>query len=77
VVARFHAQRRDSGIAVEAVIHNVFTVRDGKVVQVRGPLDRSRALEAIGPAESALPIIAVDPCLRVEPPSLPSRSAWE
>jgi ketosteroid isomerase-like protein len=51
VVTRFHAQGRDSGVPVEAVIYNVFTVRDGKVVQVRGSLERSHALGAAGLVE--------------------------
>ena len=51
VATRFHAHGRGSGVPVEAMIYNVFTVRDGKVVQVRGSLDRSRALKAVGLAE--------------------------
>jgi ketosteroid isomerase-like protein len=48
VVTRFSAQGRGSGIPVETIIYNVFTVRQGKVVRIRGSLDRSRALEAAG-----------------------------
>jgi uncharacterized protein len=51
VVTRFDAQGRSSGIPVEATIYNVFTVRDGQVVQVRGWLDRADALNAVGLAE--------------------------
>jgi ketosteroid isomerase-like protein len=50
-VTRFRAEGRDSGVPVEAVIYNVFTVRDGRVVRVRGALDRGRALSAAGLAE--------------------------
>ena len=47
-VTRFHAEGRDSGIPVEVVIYNVFTVRNGRVVRVRGSLDRTSALKAAG-----------------------------
>ncbi len=48
VVTRFHAQGKGSEVPVEAVIYNVFTVHDGLVVQVRGSLDRTEALKAVG-----------------------------
>jgi len=48
VVTRFYATGRDSRLPVEAIIYNLFTVRQGKVVRVRGSLDRSRAPEAAG-----------------------------
>jgi len=47
-VTRFHAEGRDSGVPVEVVIYNVFTVRAGQVVRIRGSLDRARALKAVG-----------------------------
>jgi uncharacterized protein len=43
---RFFAEGRGSGIPVEAMIYNVWTVRRGKAVRVRGYLSRSDALEA-------------------------------
>jgi hypothetical protein len=45
---RFFAAGRGSGIPVEAMIYNVWTVRQGKAVRVRGYLSRSDALEAAG-----------------------------
>jgi ketosteroid isomerase-like protein len=45
---RFFAAGRGSGIPVEAMIYNVWTIREGKVARVRGYLDRSEALEAAG-----------------------------
>jgi ketosteroid isomerase-like protein len=48
VATRFYAEGRGSGLPVEAIIYNVFTVREGKVVRIRGSLDRSKALEAAG-----------------------------
>ena len=51
VETRFFATGRGSGIPVEAMVYNVWTIREGKVSQVRGYLDRSDALEAAGPSE--------------------------
>jgi ketosteroid isomerase-like protein len=48
VATRFFAEGRGSGIPVEAMIYNVWTVRRGKAVRVRGFLNRSDALEAAG-----------------------------
>jgi ketosteroid isomerase-like protein len=48
VETRFFAAGRGSGIPVEAMIYNVWTVRQGKAVRVRGYLSRSQALEAAG-----------------------------
>jgi ketosteroid isomerase-like protein len=45
---RFFAAGRGSGAPVEAMVYNVWTVRQGKVVRVRGFLSRERALEAAG-----------------------------
>ena len=44
----FVAQGRGSGAPVEAMIYNVWTVRQGKAVRVRGYGSRSEALEAAG-----------------------------
>ena len=51
VTTRFVAQGRGSGAPVEAVIYNVWTVRRGKAVRVRGFGSRSEALEAAGHEE--------------------------
>ena len=48
VATRFFAAGRGSGVPVEAMVYNVWTVRRGKAVRVYGYLDRSRALEAAG-----------------------------
>jgi ketosteroid isomerase-like protein len=46
VATRFFAEGRGSGVPVEAMVYNLWTVRRGKAVRVFGYLDRSRALEA-------------------------------
>lgn len=46
VATRFFAAGRGSGVPVEAMVYNVWTVRLGKAVRVFGYLDRSRAVEA-------------------------------
>ena len=51
VATRFFAEGRGSGVPVEAMIYNLWTVRHGKAVRVFGYLDRSRALEAAGLSE--------------------------
>jgi ketosteroid isomerase-like protein len=51
VVTRFFAAGRGSGVPVEAMIYNVWTVRHGKAVRVHGHLSRSDALEAAGLSE--------------------------
>ena len=51
VATRFFAAGRGSGIPVEAMIYNLWTVRQGKAVRVRGYLARSEALEAAGVRE--------------------------
>jgi ketosteroid isomerase-like protein len=48
VATRFFAEGRGSGAPVEATVYNVWTVRQGKVVRVRGYLSRPQALEAAG-----------------------------
>jgi ketosteroid isomerase-like protein len=48
VATRFFAAGRGSGVPVEAMIYNVWTVRHGKAIRVRGYLSRSDALEAAG-----------------------------
>jgi ketosteroid isomerase-like protein len=51
VATRFFAEGRGSGVPVEAMVYNLWTVRRGKAVRVFGYLDRSRALEAAGLSE--------------------------
>jgi ketosteroid isomerase-like protein len=51
VATRFVAEGRGSGAPVEAMIYNVWTVRQGKAVRVRGYGSRSEALEAAGLSE--------------------------
>jgi uncharacterized protein len=51
VVTRFFAAGRGSGVPVEAMIYNVWTVRHGKAVRVHGYLSRSDALGAAGLSE--------------------------
>ena len=46
VATRFFAEGRGSGAPVEAMVYNVWTVRQRKAVRVRGFLSRSDALEA-------------------------------
>jgi ketosteroid isomerase-like protein len=48
VATRFFAEGRGSGVPVEAMVYNLWTVRRGKAVRVFGYLDRLRALEAAG-----------------------------
>jgi uncharacterized protein len=48
VATRFLAAGRGSGVPVEAMTYNVWTLRHGKAVRVRGYLSRSDALEAAG-----------------------------
>jgi ketosteroid isomerase-like protein len=48
VATRFFAAGRGSGVPVEAMVYNVWTVRQGKAVRVHGFLSRSHALEAAG-----------------------------
>jgi ketosteroid isomerase-like protein len=51
VATRFFAEGRGSGVPVEAMVYNLWTVRRGKAVRVFGYLDRSRALKAAGLSE--------------------------
>ena len=51
VDTRFFAAGRGSGATVEAMIYNVWTVRQGKATGVHGFLSRERALEAAGLSE--------------------------
>ena len=51
VATRFFAAGRGSGVPVDAIVYNVWTVRNGKVVRVRGSLSRSHALAAAGLSE--------------------------
>jgi ketosteroid isomerase-like protein len=48
VATRFFAAGRGSGVPVEAMVYNVWTVRLGKAVRVSGYMDRSQVLEAAG-----------------------------
>jgi ketosteroid isomerase-like protein len=47
VATRFFAAGRGSGVPVEAMVYNVWTVRLGKAVRVSGYMDRSQALKAV------------------------------
>ena len=51
VATRFIAEGRGSGVPVEVTVYNLWTVRQGKAVQVRGYLSREDALAAAGRAE--------------------------
>ena len=53
VVVFFHevAMGRESGAVVETDTGTVNTVRDGKIARVRGYMERSQALEAVGLSE--------------------------
>ena len=51
VATRFIAEGRGSGAPVEAMVYNVWTVRQGKAVRVHGFMSRARALEAAGLSE--------------------------
>ena len=51
VATRFVAEGRGSGVPVEAMVYNVWTVRRGKAVRVSGYLSRAQALEAAGLSE--------------------------
>ena len=51
VSAHFRARGRGSGIEVEARFHEVYTLRDGKIVRVDEFNDRAEALEAAGVRE--------------------------
>jgi ketosteroid isomerase-like protein len=51
VATRFFAEGRGSGAPVEAMVYNVWTVRQGKAVRVHGYLSRPEALEAAGLSE--------------------------
>lgn len=42
----FHAHGRSSGIPVQATVYFVWSFRDGKVVRVRGYMERADALAA-------------------------------
>jgi ketosteroid isomerase-like protein len=44
---RFRARGRASGIAVDARLYDVFTLRDGKIIRMDQFSERSEALEAV------------------------------
>ena len=46
VDTKFIAQGRESGVPVEVMVYNLWTVRDRKVNRVRGYLNRDEALAA-------------------------------
>ena len=55
-VVIFHhevAKGRQSGIVVETDTATINTIRDGKLVKVRGYMDRAEALKVAGLADSA------------------------
>ena len=47
----FHGRGHGSGVEAEARFYEVYTVRDGKLVRMDEFLDRSEAIEAVGPRE--------------------------
>lgn len=51
VTARHRGRGRGSGISVDAYFHEVYTLRDGKIIRVDEFSDRSKALEAAGLSE--------------------------
>ena len=53
VTVRFHGRGRASGIEVETSFHEVYTLRDGKVLRIHEYEHRADALAAAGLSESA------------------------
>jgi ketosteroid isomerase-like protein len=51
VRTRFSARGAGSGAPVEQVIFHVLEFRDGRMIRIRGSLDRNKALEAVGLSE--------------------------
>jgi ketosteroid isomerase-like protein len=51
VTAYFRGRGRGSGIEVDARFYEVYTLRDGTIVQIDEFTDRARALEAAGLSE--------------------------
>jgi uncharacterized protein len=51
VTARHRGRGRGSGISVDAHFHEVYTLRDGKIIRVEEFIDRDKALEAAGLSE--------------------------
>ena len=49
VTVRLRARGRGSGIEVDALFYDVYTVRDGKIVRMDQFTDRTQALEAAEP----------------------------
>ncbi len=50
-ILRVRGRGRESGVAVDALFHQVFTIRDGKIVRMDEFMERSEALEAVGLSE--------------------------
>jgi ketosteroid isomerase-like protein len=48
VTVRFHGRGRASGVEVETRFHEVYTLRDGKVLRIDEYEHRAEALEAAG-----------------------------
>jgi uncharacterized protein len=51
VTARHRGRGRGSGVSVDALFHEVYTLRDGKIIRVDEFSDRGKALEAAGLSE--------------------------
>jgi ketosteroid isomerase-like protein len=49
VTVRLRARGRGSGIEVDALFYDVYTLRDGKIVRMDQYTERAQALEAAGP----------------------------
>ena len=47
-ILRVRGRGRESGAAVDARFHQVFTIRGGKIVRMDEFMERSEALEAVG-----------------------------
>ena len=51
VAVRFSGRGRSSGIEVDALVYEIYSLRDGKVVRMDEFTERSKALEAAGLSE--------------------------
>jgi ketosteroid isomerase-like protein len=51
VTVRLGGRGRGSGVEIDAVFYDVFTIRDGKIVRMDQFTDRSEALAAVGLSE--------------------------
>ena len=51
IAVKITGRGKSSGIPVEAIVHQAWTVRSGKAVRLESFLDRATALEAVGLSE--------------------------